>query len=167
MLPNCDNSGAGKPGCGRSALPSTAAAEYLDVEIADFLAQGIAVDPQQVGRPDLVPTGGCERYQQERVLDFAQYPVVEPGRRQFLAETREIGRQMPLDRGREALLGLRPVIVGNHGWLRELGIDHRGRDRLLRVERGEPAGEVFELAHIARPAVPLKPVERRLIELLR
>jgi hypothetical protein len=37
---------------------SAAAAEHLDVEIADLLAQRVAIDPEQIGGPDLVAAGG-------------------------------------------------------------------------------------------------------------
>src|SRR5919198_4181210 len=36
----------------------------------------------------------------------------------------------------------------------------------LRIERGEPASEVFELAYVTRPAMALEPLERGLVELL-
>src|SRR5262245_15748849 len=55
---------------------SPAAAEHLNIEIADFLAQGVAVDPQQVGGPDLVAAGRRQRHRQQRVFDLAQHPVV-------------------------------------------------------------------------------------------
>src|SRR5437016_3568182 len=50
---------------------SPAAAEHLNVEIADLLAQGVAVDAEQVGGADLVAAGGGERHREERMLDLA------------------------------------------------------------------------------------------------
>ncbi len=55
MLLNYDKTAAQKPQFGFS--PLIAAAENLDVEIADFLSQRIAVDPQQVGGADLIAAG--------------------------------------------------------------------------------------------------------------
>ena len=39
---------------------SAAAAKHLNVEIADFLTQGVAVKPQEIGRPDLISAGGSQ-----------------------------------------------------------------------------------------------------------
>jgi hypothetical protein len=42
----------------------SAAAENLNVQVTDFLAQGIPVDPEQVGGADLITAGGRERHRQ-------------------------------------------------------------------------------------------------------
>jgi len=34
--------------------------DHLDIQIADLLAQRIAIDAQKIGRPYLVPTGGSK-----------------------------------------------------------------------------------------------------------
>ena len=132
-----------------------------------FLRSVLRLTPEQVGGPDLVAAGRRQRRRQQRILDLAQDAVIEAGRRQLVAEAREIARQMALDRGREPVLGARLFVGRRHRRLRQLGVDHRGRDGLLRIERGEPAGEVFQLAHVARPAIALEPLERRLVDLLR
>ena len=41
-----------------------------DVEIADLLAQGIPVQPQQFGGLDLIAAGRGERRGNQRILDF-------------------------------------------------------------------------------------------------
>src|SRR5882672_5456197 len=69
---------------------SPAAAEHLDVEIADLLAQRIAVDPEQVGGADLVAAGGRERHREQRMLDLPQNAVIEAGGRQLVAEGRKV-----------------------------------------------------------------------------
>ena len=61
---------------------SVATPIHLNIEIADLLAQGIAVDPQQIGGADLVATRGGKRRRQKRIFDLAQNPVIQPGRRQ-------------------------------------------------------------------------------------
>src|SRR5215470_20103429 len=107
MLPNCDNSEARCIALWRIGIikksPTTgalaAAAEDLNVEIADFLTQRVAIDPEQICGADLVAASGRKRHRQERMLDLPQHPMVEAGRRQSVAETREISGQMPLDRG--------------------------------------------------------------------
>src|SRR5499427_5289214 len=88
MLPNCDNSGARKVALWpigtikSNERASAAAAEDLDIEIADFLAQRVAIDPEQIRRADLVAASGRKRHRQERMLDLPQHPVIEAGRRQ-------------------------------------------------------------------------------------
>jgi hypothetical protein len=75
-LPNCDNSGARKVALWpigtikNNERASAAAAEDLDIEIADFLAQRVAIDPEQIRRADLVTARGRERHRQERMLDL-------------------------------------------------------------------------------------------------
>src|SRR5271166_3642736 len=99
MLPNCDNSRAptlpllpigttkqselnSRPATNSPPIAqSTPAAEHLDIQIADFLAQSIAVDAKQIGCPDLVAAGCRQRYRQKRMLDLAQHAVIEAGRR--------------------------------------------------------------------------------------
>src|SRR5262249_33661753 len=106
-LPNCDNSEAHYLALWRIGIikksptkgASAAAAEDLNVEIADFLAQRVAIDPEQICRADLVAASGRKRHRQERMLDLPEHPVIEAGRRQSVAEAREIRRQMPLDGG--------------------------------------------------------------------
>src|SRR5438876_7846692 len=58
-----------------------AAAEDLNVEIADFLTQRVAIDPEQICGADLVAASGRKGHRQERMLDLPEYPVVEAGRR--------------------------------------------------------------------------------------
>ena len=62
---------------------SAGAAENLNIEIANFLAQRIAINPKQVGSPDLVTAGCGKGHRQKRMLDFAQHAVVEARWRQL------------------------------------------------------------------------------------
>src|SRR5579883_22153 len=78
--------------------PSAAAAEHLDLEIADLLAQGIAINPEQVSGADLVAARGRKRDRQQRMLNLAQDAVIEAGRRQRVPEAGEIGGEVALDR---------------------------------------------------------------------
>src|SRR4029078_8230241 len=70
--------------------PLTAASIDLNIEVADLLPQGIAVETEQIGRPDLVTAGGRQRGGQERQLDFPQNPMVEARRRDAVWEAREV-----------------------------------------------------------------------------
>src|SRR6478672_820100 len=54
--------GACPPRIGEAAL--AAGPDHLDIQVADLLAQGVAVQPQQIGGPDLVTAGrgeGCRQ----------------------------------------------------------------------------------------------------------
>src|SRR4051794_5562174 len=91
MLPNCDNSAASLaakptdpqpvPAPWRDERFLAAAPIDLDIEVSDLLAQGIAVEPKQVGRADLVATGGSQCRREQRHFNLFQNAVIEPGRR--------------------------------------------------------------------------------------
>src|SRR5262245_57291253 len=68
-----------------SCIGSTAGADHLDVEIADLLAQGVAIDTQEVGGADLVSARCRQRGRQQRLFNLAQNAVIEPGRRQAVS----------------------------------------------------------------------------------
>src|SRR5262249_39558014 len=94
---------------------SAATAEDLNIEIADFLPQGIAINPEQIRRADLVTAGSGQSHREERMLDLAQDTVVEAGGRQGVAETREVRGQVAFHRGRKPLLCRRLLGAGKHG----------------------------------------------------
>src|SRR6185369_9558646 len=124
---NCDAVGA-----------LAAAAKHLDVEIADLLAQRVAVDAEQIGGADLVAACRRQRRSQQWVLHLAQDAMIEPRWRQTVLEAGEVIREMPLDRRTQTLLAARLFAARRQSRLRELGVDHRGGDRLLRIERCQP-----------------------------
>src|SRR5689334_18449070 len=64
----------------RSRLLQVAA--NLDVEFADLLAESVAVEAEELGGFELVAAGGPQAQQDQRPLDLAQHPVIEPSRRQ-------------------------------------------------------------------------------------
>src|SRR4029453_12183669 len=76
----------------------SAGAEYLDVEVADLLAERVAVDAQQIGGADLVATGRSEGCGEQRHLDLAQDAMIEARWRQAVREAGKVGRQIKLDR---------------------------------------------------------------------
>src|SRR5262249_47429463 len=162
MLPNCDKSAAQRPYCGAF---SVAAAKHLNVEVADFLPQSVAVKPQQIGCPDLISPGCCQGGRKQRIFDLAQNAVIEPGWRQAIFEPREISCEVALDRTAEIFVTPRLFASNRKCRLRQFRIDYRRGDCLLWVERGQPASQIFEFANITRPAMPLETLERRLINL--
>src|SRR5262245_62961886 len=73
-------------------------ADHLDPEIANFLAQSVAVKPQKVGRANLVSAGRHKRRRDQRQFDFLQDAAVEAGGRQLVAEAHEVVGKVTLDR---------------------------------------------------------------------
>src|ERR1700731_1733608 len=93
--------------------------------------------------------------------------MIEAGRRQAGFEISEILAEIALDRERQFLLCRRLLFrERNDRGLRQLRIDHRGRDGLLRIERCETSGEILQLANVSGPAIALEPLQRALVELL-
>ena len=60
---------------------AAAGAVNLDLEVADLLAQGIAVDTQEIGGADLIASRGRKRRRQKRRLHFPQNAVIQARRR--------------------------------------------------------------------------------------
>src|ERR1700681_1179558 len=83
---------AGRRATPGAHAPSTAAAIDLNVQIADLLAEGIAVEPQKVGRPDLIAAGRCQCCGEQRHLDFLEDAMIETRRRHAVGETRKMRR---------------------------------------------------------------------------
>src|SRR5579862_4320423 len=86
---------------------SVAAAEDLDIEVANLLSQRIAVDPEQIGSADLITAGRGQRRRQQRIFDFPQHPVIETSRGYAILKAGKIRGEMPLDRRAQALLDMR------------------------------------------------------------
>src|SRR6516165_8856660 len=68
--------------CGRGGLgvvdasASFYAADDRDVQLTDLFAQGVAIETEQVGGPNLIAAGGAEGLHDQWPLDLAQYPIV-------------------------------------------------------------------------------------------
>jgi hypothetical protein len=60
---------------------SVAAPVHLNIEIANFLTQGVAVHSEEVGSTDLIAARSGESGRQERKFNFPQNPMVETCRR--------------------------------------------------------------------------------------
>src|SRR5882724_8526449 len=150
---------------GRNSL--AAAAVDLDIEVPDLLAQGVAVQTEQVGGADLIAAGGRERCGEQRYLNLLQDPVIEARRWHAVREAREVRGQIGLDRAAEIVDAGLNAAAGGYGGRRQLAVDDGGGDDVLRVERRQTPREVFQFAHIARPAMLFQPLQRLHIELLR
>src|SRR6478672_4518539 len=96
----------------------------LDVEVADLLAQGVAVDAQEIGGADLVAARRGQRGGEERPFHLAQDAVVETGRRQVVVEFGKIVRQVALDRARQVLLAALAFARRDQRRLRQFGVDY-------------------------------------------
>src|SRR6266478_2280731 len=104
MLPNCDDSTARPPGAtlvcrlrvrrtrGRRSNRQIliAAPVNLDVEVANLLSQGVAVEAQQVSGANLVTPGRRQCRRQQGNLDFLEDTVIEARRRYPVRETRKM-----------------------------------------------------------------------------
>src|SRR5579871_4367122 len=99
--PLSTNKGGWMRRSGRQARRLAAAAVNLDIQVADFLPQRIAVQTEQVGRADLVAAGRRQRRGQKRHLDLLEDAVIEAGRRYAIGKAREVRRQIRLDRPAE------------------------------------------------------------------
>src|SRR5580700_5245775 len=81
-----------------AALLSAAGAIDLDFQVADLLAQRIAIDAKEIGGADLI-AAGCRRCRrQQRAFDLAKDAVIEARRRQAVVKTGKILREEALDR---------------------------------------------------------------------
>src|SRR5262245_33828312 len=71
----------------KTGMYSVPAAKDLNFEVADFLAQCIAVKPEQIGGTDLIAARGRESRRQQRIFDLPQNAMIEPGRRQAVLKS--------------------------------------------------------------------------------
>src|SRR2546430_12758172 len=75
------------PHRGRGSRKRLAAAPIdLDIEIPDLLAERVAVQPEQIGRPDLVAAGGRQRGGEQRHLDLLEDAEIKAPPREAHAE---------------------------------------------------------------------------------
>src|SRR5690606_61333 len=71
--------------------------EDLDVEIPDPATQRVAVETEQLCRPDLVATRCSQRRSDERLLHLTDDSVVKPRRRELVSVTGKIAAEVALD----------------------------------------------------------------------
>ena len=91
-------------------------------QVPDLLAQGIAVEAQQLRRPDLVAAGGGQADGDQRPLHLLHDAVIDARRRQPVALGEEILGQILLHRRAPAIAVL-------------VGIRREGPGRLLQFAR--------------------------------
>src|SRR5947209_17500672 len=75
---------------------SAPGAVHRDIQIADLLAQRVAVEPKKIGGADLVAAGRRQRRGEQRHLDFTQDAVIEARGRDAVrerSEERRVGKE--------------------------------------------------------------------------
>ena len=72
------------------------ASDHLDAELADLLAQGVAIEAEQLRRADLVAARRRQRNRHQRPLHFADDAVIESRWRQPFAIFGEMRREVAL-----------------------------------------------------------------------
>ncbi len=93
--------------------------------------------------------------------------MIQAGRRQALLESRKISGEMPLDSAAEVFFPAQLLAAYGKCRLRQFRVHDRACNGLLRIERRQPACQIFEFANVARPAMPFKAIESGLVHLLR
>jgi hypothetical protein len=74
--------GVWRPQSGRRSADLAAARPIdLNFEVADFLAQRITINTEEIGGADLIASRGRKRRRQKRRLHFPQNAVIQAGRR--------------------------------------------------------------------------------------
>src|SRR5262249_46768644 len=91
------------------------AADDWNVQLADLLAQGVAIETKQMRRPDLIAAGGPEGVYDQRSLDLAQHSIVEPGGRQSDLVSGGIGLDVTSYRNSDASPAHHPATAGYAG----------------------------------------------------
>src|SRR5690606_39444580 len=76
----------------------------------------------------------------------------------------EIFRTMPLDGAAKALILGRRLVKADNLLRLQFLLDNGEIDHVIGVKRREPADEILELAHVARPFMPLQRIERFLVD---
>src|SRR3954452_4967702 len=116
----------------RSQTPASDTASHdVNFQLADLLAQRIAVQPKQLRRLDLVATGRAKRRADQWHLHLAQNALVQARRRQATAEFAKISREVALERPAN-ILGLLLSVRGFDFRHRpDLVLDDRRGDRFL------------------------------------
>ena len=139
-------------------------------QIPDLLAQRVAVEAQHRRGLDLIAAGGRQRQPDQRPLHLRDDLVVDVGDAHAVIVRGQELLDVALHRARQ---GFRAIALrrrrrrsGGGRRIGEFGLDHLGTDDFVRTQRRQPPHQVFQLAHIARPAMLLQPVNRPLVEAL-
>ena len=120
----------------------------------DLLAQGVAVETQQVRRLDLVAAAGIEGHGDQRRFHTVEDTLIEARRGQVGLMFAQQLCDVAFDRGRDIdrpAGGVHRRMIGDV----EFALHDLERNVFVRVKRGQPPHQVFELADVARPGVVL------------
>ena len=117
-----------------------------------------------MGGPDLVAAGRPERQNDQRPLHLAQYPVIQPRCRQPSLMRGEVTLNVALNRRRKPFPARSFGRISGRRRVAQFGLDDADPDCLLRIKRRQPPYQIFQLAHIAGPAVGAQPLHRSVVE---
>src|SRR5579871_492468 len=95
MLLNCDG----------SEPDSTKTGDAAEIEIADFLTQGVAVEAENLGRLDLIAASPGQRGGDQRRFEIVQHTMIEPDLRARSAKRPEEIADRALHRRVEPVAG--------------------------------------------------------------
>src|SRR6266404_510536 len=87
----------------------------LNVQVANFLPQRVAVEAQKVGRANLVAPRRRQSRREQGYFDFLEYAVIEPGRRHAVRKAGKMRRQIGLDRAAEIIDPVVSASTRRHG----------------------------------------------------
>src|ERR1700738_3520314 len=105
---------AGRSG-GPESPDSAARSVDLNVEVANFLAQGVAVEAQQIRRPDLIAPSRGQGRRPQRHLDFPEDAVVKPRRGHAVRKAGEMGGERDFDRAAKIVDAMLSATAGGDG----------------------------------------------------
>ena len=113
-------------------------------------------------RPNLVAAGGAKGQHDQRALDLAQHPIVEPGRRQSSLVRGKITFDVASDGpASPSSLASRPDRLASG--CRRVRLDHPNANHLLRIKRCQASNQILQFADIARPAIGAQPLHRGIV----
>ena len=108
------------PLCCRSATGLFKASNHLDVQFANLFAERVSVQPQELGRLDLISTGRRQGQLHQRTLDLTDHAAVQALGRKATLVGGEVGLEMAFDRAAQGVVvdfgcDLRDLLLGQFG----------------------------------------------------
>src|SRR5512144_1471154 len=95
--------GGGRKTCGAEKSPAAPSSQHRDVQFANLLAKGVAIEAQHLRRSDLVAAGRLQGEDDQRLLDLAQDAVEQARCRECIPVRAEVISEMPFHRATQAI----------------------------------------------------------------